>query len=77
MTFFRPFAKCNQHETEKVVQEVLQNGVTYPDVTVLDSQSMPVLHQSMVRKPTIDLLLPLLLLTNEIVGLFFQLSVYL
>ncbi|VDI10596.1 Hypothetical predicted protein [Mytilus galloprovincialis] len=44
---FGPFAKCNQHETEKVVQEVLQNGVTYPDVTVLDSQSMPVLHQSM------------------------------
>ncbi|XP_076104335.1 uncharacterized protein LOC143073008 [Mytilus galloprovincialis] len=44
---FGPFAKCNQHETEKIVQEVLQNGVTYPDVTVLDSQSMPVLHQSM------------------------------
>lgn len=44
---FGPFAKSRQHETEKTVQEILGNGTTFPDVCVLDSQSMPVLHNSM------------------------------
>lgn len=44
---FSPFAKCNQPEMEKIVQEILQNEVNHPDVTVLDIQSMPVLHHSM------------------------------
>lgn len=44
---FGPFAKSSQHEMEKMVQEILQNGVVYQDVTVLESQSMPVLNHNM------------------------------
>jgi hypothetical protein len=46
--YFSPFAKCNQPEMEKIVQEILQNEANHPDVIVLDIQSMPVLHHSMV-----------------------------
>jgi hypothetical protein len=37
--YFSPFAKCNQPEMEKIVQEILQNEANHPDVIVLDIQS--------------------------------------